>query len=202
MARSAGVLPQMDDRALSVFTMDEAWRVGSCARGTRQGSGHRIVPDRRDDRSCSSGCGGSPKKTGPQAIGHSRGGPTTKIHARVDALGNPVHLHLTEGQVHDVTQAPTLLAGVFGANVIADKGYDANSVIEQASAQRCVPIIPSRSCRKQPRAFDRHLYKDRCLVENFFQRIKCSRRVAMRFEKLAANFLAMAQLAAISVWLA
>jgi putative transposase len=95
-----------------------------------------------------------------------------------------------------------LLAGVHDANVIADKGYDANSVVEQARAQGCEPVIPSRSSRKQPREFDRHLYKDRCLVENFFQRIKCNRRVAMRFEKLAANFLAMVQFAAIVVWLA
>jgi transposase len=113
-----------------------------------------------------------------------------------------VHLHLTEGQVHDVTQAERLLEGVHNANVIADKGYDANAVTDQAHAQGCVPVIPSRACRKQPREFDRHLYKERCLVENFFQRIKCNRRVAMRFEKLAVNFLGMVQLAAILVWLA
>ena len=113
-----------------------------------------------------------------------------------------MHLHLTEGQVHDVTQAQKLLADVHDANVIGDKGYDANSVVDQARAQGCAVIIPSRSCRKQPREFDRHLYKERCLVENFFQRIKCNRGVAMRFEKLAANFLAMVQFAAILVWLA
>jgi len=95
-----------------------------------------------------------------------------------------------------------LLAGVRDANVIADKGYDANSVVDQAHSQGCVAVIPSRSCRKQPREFDLHLYKERCLVENFFQRIKCNRRIAMRFEKLAANFLGMVQLAAILVWLA
>jgi transposase len=101
-----------------------------------------------------------------------------------------------------VTQAAKLLEGVRNANVIADKGYDANAVIDQAYAQNCTPIIPSRSCRKQPRELDRFLYKDRCLVENFFQRIKCNRRIAMRFEKLSANFLAMVQFAAILVWLA
>jgi transposase len=202
LARSARALSQVEDRPFALLAMDETGRVGSDPRGTRQGPGRRVVPDRCDDRSRSSGRGRSAKKTGPQAIGRSRGGPTTKIHARVDALGNPVHLHLTEGQVHDVTQVQTLLAGVHHANVIADKGYDANSVVDLALSQGCTAVIPSRSCRKQPREFDRHLYKERCLVENFFQRIKCNRRVAMRFEKLAANFLAMVQLAAILVWLA
>jgi transposase len=113
-----------------------------------------------------------------------------------------VHLHLTEGQVHDVTQAEALLEGVHNANVIADKGYDADWVVDKARAQGCSPIIPSRSGRKVPRNLDVHLYRERHLVENFFQRIKCNRRVAMRFEKLAANFLSMVLFAAILVWLA
>ena len=104
--------------------------------------------------------------------------------------------------MHDVTQAELLLAGVRDANIVADKGYDANAVIDQAQAQGCEVVIASRACRKVQRTVDRDKYKRRHLVENFFQRIKRNRRIAMRFEKLAANFLAMVHLAAIVVWLA
>lgn len=86
---------------------------------------------------------------------------------------------------------------------MADKGYDADSVVQQARVQGCSPHIPQRSCRVgRRRPFDSHLYKDRRLVENFFQRIKRNRRIAMRYEKLAAHYLAMVHLAAIVVWLA
>ena len=120
----------------------------------------------------------------------------------MDALGNPIRLELTEGQVHDVTQASTLLDDVHDANVIADKGYDSDAVVAKATQQGCTVVIPTRSNRKVSRAYDRHVYRERHLVENFFQRIKRNRRVAMRFEKLAVFFLGMVQLAAILVWLA
>lgn len=120
----------------------------------------------------------------------------------MDALGNPVRLELTEGQTHDVKMASKMLVGIQNANVLADKGYDSDAVIEQLKSQDCVPVIPPRSNRKAQRDYDRVLYKERHLVENFFQKIKRNRRVAMRFEKLAVRFLAMVQFAAILVWLA
>jgi transposase len=110
-------------------------------------------------------------------------------------------LHLTEGQVHDVTQAKLLLSDVHDCEVIADKGYDADAIVTQAQEQGCIVVIPCRSNRKSQRPFDRVRYKTRHLVENFFQRIKRARRIAMRFEKLAAHYLAMVQLRAIVTWL-
>jgi len=139
---------------------------------------------------------------GPQAIGQSRGGPTTKIHAVVDALGNPIRIELTEGQVHDVTRASSLITGFEGANILADKGYDADALIQQIESQGCIPVIPSKRNRTKIRPYDRDTYKERHLVENFFQKIKRFRRVAMRFEKLATRFLAMVHLASIMVWIA
>ena len=141
------------------------------------------------------------KKNGSQSIGHARGGPTTKIHASVDALGNPSRILLTEGQTHDITQTEALVAGVRNANIIADKGYDSKKVIALLESQGCQPVIPARKC-SPPREIDWHLYKERALVEGFFQKIKRNRRIAMRFEKLAAHYLAMVTLAAILVWLA
>ncbi|MDZ4063883.1 MAG: IS5 family transposase, partial [Coriobacteriia bacterium] len=137
------------------------------------------------------------KNSGSQAIGHSRGGPTTKIHTGVDALGNPCRILLTEGQVHDITQTEALVAGVHNA----DKGYDSNKVIEVIKSQGCAPVVPARKCCA-PREIDWHLYKERALVEGFFQKIKRNRRIAMRFEKLAAHYLAMVCIAAVLVWVA
>ena len=94
-----------------------------------------------------------------------------------------------------------MLDGVRGAEVIADKAYDSDAVVAQALAQGCSVVIPMRSNRKTVRPFDHERYKMRHLVDNFFQRIKRARRIAMRFEKLAAHFLAMLQLRAIVVWL-
>lgn len=85
---------------------------------------------------------------------------------------------------------------------MADKGYDSNLLVEQLIGQSCNVVIPSRSNRKEQRTVDRALYKERHLVENFFQRIKRNRRIAMRFEKLALHFLSMVHFAAILVWLA
>ena len=62
-----------------------------------------------------------------EALGRSKGGFTTKIHAVVDALGQALRFTLTPGQRHDITQAPQLLAGFEDSAVIADKGYDANA---------------------------------------------------------------------------
>lgn len=118
----------------------------------------------------------------------------------VDALGFPVEISLTEGQVHDVKQAPQLLSDIEHANVIADKGYDSDAIVQQLHQQQCVAVIPSRTCRKEHRTIDKHLYKERFLVECFFQKIKRHRRIAMRYEKLACNFLSMVMLAAALLW--
>ena len=137
-----------------------------------------------------------------QHIGRSRGGLTTKIHALVDGLGNPLHVHLSAGNIHDVCEASTLIEQAQGTNFIADKAYDADHVIEQVQAKGMTSVIPSKRNRKTPRDIDPHLYKERHLVENFFCKIKRYRRVATRYDKTAANFLGFVLFAAIRVWLA
>ena len=142
------------------------------------------------------------KKTGSECIGRSRGGPSTKIHVVVDALGNPTKVALTEGQVHDVTQASEMLKDALSTAVLADKGYDSNAVVARIEAQGSQAVIPPRRGRRVERPYDRHLFKSRFLVEHFFARIKRCRRVATRYEKLAVTFLAMVLLACVLVWLA
>lgn len=120
----------------------------------------------------------------------------------MDGLGNPTKIELTEGQVHDVTMAPQMLSEAAGTTVIADKGYDANSVIDLIESQGSIAVIPPRRNRKVKRAYDRDIYKHRYQVEHMFQKIKRCRRVATRFEKLAVTFLGMVLLACIRIWLA
>ena len=141
------------------------------------------------------------QKRGGQEIGRSRGGPSTKIHGVVDALGNPVRLALSPGQVHEMRYASVLLDGVVDAYVAGDSAYSSHGLAEQLESQGCLVVIPSQPTHGN-REIDRHLYRERHLVENFFQRIKRFRRIAMRFEKLARNFLSFLHLAAALIWLA
>ena len=136
-----------------------------------------------------------------QAIGRSRGGLTTKIHACVDALGNPIRLILSAGQVADITQGSALIARIGAGAVIAHKGDDSDALvqcIEKAGAQA---IIAPRSNRQTPRAVDWHRYKARNLVERFFCRLKQFRRLATRYEKLATRLNAFLQLDCADIWL-
>jgi transposase len=137
-----------------------------------------------------------------QSIGRSRGGLTTKIHTTVDALGNPTGFHLTPGQAHDLEGADVLLKDTSGATVIADKAYDAQErMIEPLQIAGKAVVIPCRKTRKHQRGHDRHLYKARHLIENFFARLKQYRAIATRYDKTARNFLGAIHLAAAVVWL-
>jgi transposase len=143
---------------------------------------------------------GAPRKQGPQEIGRSRGGPSTKIHALVDALGNPVCLVLSPGQTHEMKLAHQLLAGVADAYVVGDSAYSSKALVTELEGRRCNVVIATNPTHR-PRTMDRSLYRERCLVEHFFQRIKRFRRIAMRFEKLSRNYLAFLHLAAVLIWL-
>lgn len=136
-----------------------------------------------------------------EALGRSKGGFTTKIHAVVDALGQALRFTLTGGQRNDITQAPFLLEGFENANIIADKAYDSNALVEQIQGQNCTPVIPSRSNRKKQRYYDEHLYKERHLVECFFNKIKHFRRVFSRFDKKASSFAGFLTFASFILWL-
>jgi transposase len=134
----------------------------------------------------------------------SRGGKTTKIHAIVDALGNPIHVHLSAGNLHDSTEAEAALADVplEKGVVLADKAYGSSAIrtfITNSGGEYC---IPPKSNDRNPWDCDWWLYKERHLVECFFQKLKMFRRIATRYEKLAKRFLAIVQLGCIMIWLA
>ena len=108
---------------------------------------------------------------------------------------------MTGGEASDYTQALALLDGVKACAVLADKGYDADYVVEEIVKMEGKVVIPSKSNRKNPRDFDKDLYKERNLVERMFNKMKHFRCVATRYDKTAAAFLAFVTIAAICLWL-
>lgn len=134
-------------------------------------------------------------------MGRSRGGLTSKIHALVDADGRPVALRLTGCQVHDSQEAEALLDAMpEGATLLADKGYESNATREAAAAKNAWANIPSRSNRKQRLAFSGWLYRQRNLVERFFNRIKHFRGIATRYDKCPENHLTAIKLVCTRIW--
>jgi transposase len=119
---------------------------------------------------------------------------TTKIHALVDALGNPANLMLTPGQTHDLACAQDLIENADPEAVIADKAYDADRFIDTLARRQITPVIPPKSNRKTKRDCDFALYRERNLIERFFNKIKHFRAIATRYDKLARNFLAAVRL--------
>jgi len=119
---------------------------------------------------------------------------TTKIHALVDALGNPANLMLTAGQIHDLACARDLIENADPEALIADKAYDADSLIDSLAEREIAPVIPPKANRKTKRDCDFALYRERNLIERFFNKIKHFRAIATRYDKLAGNFLAAVQL--------
>ena len=135
-------------------------------------------------------------------VGRSRGGLTTKIHALTEARGLPIKVLLSPGQVHDLLGAGSLLTGLGEGDILlGDKAYDADWLRRQIEAQGAAPNVPDKSNRKEKHWFSKTLYKEHNLVERFFNKIKHFRRIATRFEKHAANYLAMIKLASIQIWM-
>ena len=127
---------------------------------------------------------------------------STKIHALVDALGNPLAFMLTPGQAHDLEGADALLPQMAANTLLADKAFDADKrVIEPLLAAGKTAVIPSKSNRKIQRHYDKEAYKARHLIENFFCKLKQYRAIATRYDKTARNFLAAIHLVAAIIWI-
>ena len=147
---------------------------------------------------------GRGKKNGgqqAQGLGRSRGGFSSKIHVIVDALGNPLRFIITAGQVNDITQAESLIAGYEAEHVLADKAYDADAFIAAIEQSGACAVIPSRANRTQPRPLDKYLYRERHLVECLINKIKQYRRIFSRFDKLSRRYLGFLQFAAALIWM-
>jgi transposase len=130
-------------------------------------------------------------------VGRSRGGLTTKIHARVDAKGRPVRVLISPANDHDLAYAEPFLDGLdAGAVVIAGKGYDGDRMRAHIRAKGARANIPNGSNRKRRYRWTKAIYRERNHVERFFNKLSKYRSIATRYDKLGATFLAFVQLAA------
>jgi transposase len=109
-------------------------------------------------------------------------------------LGNPFELMLAPGQDHDLTCAEPLLENADAGALIGDKAFDADALLNALEQRGITPVIPPKANRKEARACDYALYRERNLIERFFNKIKHFRAIATRYDKLARNFLGAVQL--------
>jgi transposase len=119
----------------------------------------------------------------------------------VDALGNPVRFILTAGNVNDIVQAEDLIGGLSFDKLLADKGYDSDRFRASIAQQGAEAVIPSTRSRSQAIPYDKYVYRERNLVERFFNKIKHFRRIATRYEKTALSFESMLFLVGAAIWL-
>lgn len=126
-----------------------------------------------------------------------------------DALGNPIRLILTQGQIADCTQAAPLLEGIATQNVLGDKhvlsfaegGYDSDALVDLIVQNGANVVIPPKANRTVQRPCDYALYRERNLVERFFNKIKHYRAIATRYAKRARNYMALVALVSTILWL-
>jgi transposase len=135
-------------------------------------------------------------------MGRSRGGLTTKIHALVDANGNPIALKLSEGQAHDGKSAAGLIDRLTtGQTLIADRAYDSDTLRQGLVERGAWANIKPMPGRVRVPVFSPFLYRERNLIERFFNKLKHARAAATRFEKHDANYLAVVKLVASRIWM-
>ena len=202
MARPAGPVRQVEQRLETVRPLEQ----GRCVRGLLRcarrdefvRASHSDVRFHRRARACV----GRRRKRGQntQALGRSRGGFTTKIHAKSDASGDIIAFHLTGGEAADAPHFETLLE--IGPDIrpraaIRDKGYASKANRAAARSRGIAPVIPHKSNEKnKPKFFAKTLYKARARIEQGIGRIKRFKRVALRCEKTARNFRSIVSFAA------
>lgn len=138
-----------------------------------------------------------------EALGRSRGGFTTKLHARCDGKGRPLGFVLTPGQAHDVQGFGPLfrMIGDRIAALLADKGYDADAIREEIAAAGVEAVISAKRNRKFPVPHDEIRYRWRNLIERLFNKLKNWRRIATRYDKSRESYLGFVALASIKLWI-
>jgi len=137
------------------------------------------------------------------ALGRSRGGFSTKINARTNAQGQAIGIDITPGQVHDVTAYPALMNTIDcdPQQMLGDKGYDSEALRQDIKQRGGKAEIPSIASRKIQHTVDKAVYALRNRIERFFNRLKNSRRVATRYDKLVESFASFVMLASIRIWI-
>ena len=125
---------------------------------------------------------------------------STKLHIAVDALGNPLRVRLTPGHRHEMTEAEALIDGLPAEILIADSAFDAAAFRDHLAGRHIAAVIARNPTHASRPALDRHLYKERHLVECFINKIKHFRRIATRYDKTALAYFSMIYIACMMVW--
>ena len=138
-----------------------------------------------------------------EALGRSRGGFSTKLHARCDAKGRPLGFVLTPGQTHDVQGFGPLFRMIADKieALLADKGYDTDAIREELAIAEVEAVIPAKSNRREPIPHDCVKYRWRNLVERLFNKLKNWRRIATRYDKTKESYLGFVSLASALLWI-
>ena len=154
---------------------------------------------------CAAGGEGLVGNSQNQALGRSRGGFGTKIHAVTGSENLPLHLALSAGQAADCRQGLPLVQKVGEDKQIkalaCDRSYDTNEIRAKLADSKKEAVIPSKKNRKEPIPHDEDQYRERNKAERWNSKIKWFRAVATRYEKLAVAFLSVVQLASALVLL-
>jgi len=125
----------------------------------------------------------------------------SKLHALCNSSGQPIALHLTEGQASDYKGAAALLNSLPQTDeFLADRGYDADWLRNALRDKGITPCIPGKRNRKEPVLYDKKLYKQRHKIEIMFGRLKDWRRIATRYDRCAQIFLSAIQIAAVVIF--
>jgi transposase len=129
-----------------------------------------------------------------------RGGRTSKIHALADVQGRPATFALTPGYVAGISMAIPLMEGLSAPKrLLANKAYDADKHRAWLKARHIKAVIPSTASRAKPYPLDRTACKRRNIIERLFYRLKNWRRIAIRYDRLAENYLAAIALVSIVI---
>ena len=137
-----------------------------------------------------------------QGLGRSRDGLSPKIHAAGDALGNPLRLSGTPGQATTLPSHSRRSSRWHHCKRHDRRqGYDADHLCQGIAETGAEVVIPPKRNRKVQRAYEADLYKERNIIERFFNKLKQFRRVATRYDKLLVNFMGFVKLAAVAIWL-
>lgn len=172
---------------------------GACLGGRVSGGG----ADRQFSRESAPLCCRRKRGEPAQAIGRSRGGRTTKIHALTDAFCRPIAFLQTGGQVADCKAADALLDALPQTALLhGDKGYDSNAVRRKIESKGTAPNIPPKANRRWKNCFSPALYRKRNAIERMFCRVKDFRRIATGYDRRATVFMAAICIAAtVNYWL-
>jgi transposase len=148
-----------------------------------------------------------------EALGRSQGGFSTKLHVRAEGRGKPLTILITAGQRHEQSVFEALMEQgairrqgrgrprIRPRRVVGDKGYSSKRIRRYLHRRGIGAVIPRRKDERRRGPFDKAAYRQRNVVERLIARLKQFRRVATRYEKCAANYLAMITIAAVLLWL-